>query len=90
MSRIYIVDFTDQITVSTPHITRRGRKRIMATGKLLDKVVIITGGTSGIGRAAVVLFCQHGAKVVIGARNEGAGARVVKEVKEGGKGEAIS
>jgi dihydroanticapsin dehydrogenase len=60
----------------------------MATGKLLDKVVIITGGTSGIGRAAVVLFCQHGAKVVIGARNEGAGARVVKEVKEGRKGEA--
>ena len=61
----------------------------MTTGRLQDKVVILTGGTSGIGRAAVKLFCQHGAKVVIGARNEAAGAEIVQEVKENGVGEAF-
>jgi len=61
----------------------------MTDGKLQDKVVILTGGTSGIGRASVKLFCQEGAKVVFGARSEGAGAEVVQEVKEGGKGEAV-
>ncbi|MCK5646399.1 MAG: SDR family oxidoreductase [Anaerolineales bacterium] len=61
----------------------------MTTGRLQDKVVILTGGTSGIGRAAVKLFCQHGAKVVIGARNEGAGAEVVQEVETEGNGEAF-
>ena len=61
----------------------------MTAGRLLDKVIILTGGTSGIGRAAAKLFCQQGAKVVIGARNEGAGAEVIQEVKEVGKGEAF-
>jgi NAD(P)-dependent dehydrogenase (short-subunit alcohol dehydrogenase family) len=61
----------------------------MTEGKLQDKVVILTGGTSGIGRASVKLFCREGAKVVFGARNEDAGAEVVKEVAEEGKGEAV-
>jgi NAD(P)-dependent dehydrogenase (short-subunit alcohol dehydrogenase family) len=35
---------------------------------LKDKVVIITGGTSGIGRAAARRFAEHGAKVIITGR----------------------
>lgn len=35
---------------------------------LKDKVVIITGGTSGIGRAAARGFAEHGAKVLITGR----------------------
>ena len=31
---------------------------------LKDKVILITGGTSGIGEACTELFCEHGAKVV--------------------------
>ena len=38
--------------------------------KMKDKVVIITGGTSGIGRACAEVFGNYGAKVVITGRNE--------------------
>lgn len=37
--------------------------------KLKDKVVIITGATSGIGEACALVFGQEGAKVVITGRN---------------------
>lgn len=35
-----------------------------------DKVIIITGASSGIGRAAALLFARHNAKVVLASRNE--------------------
>lgn len=60
----------------------------MAEGKLEDKVVIITGGTSGIGRSATLLFCKEGAKVVIGARNEEAATQVIRQVENDGRGTA--
>ena len=56
--------------------------------RLMDKVTIITGGTSGIGRATAILFAQEGAKVSITGRNESRGQKVVNEVKKKG-GEAI-
>ena len=37
-----------------------------------DKVVVITGATAGIGKAAALLFKQKGAKVVCLARREAA------------------
>ncbi len=43
-----------------------------------DKVVIITGGSSGIGRACALRFAQAGARVVISARN----AERLKEVED--------
>jgi NAD(P)-dependent dehydrogenase (short-subunit alcohol dehydrogenase family) len=40
------------------------------TGRLTDKVVIITGGASGIGRASVLRFVEQGAQVLIADINE--------------------
>jgi hypothetical protein len=38
---------------------------------LKDKVVIVTGGTSGIGRATALSFAEHGANVIITGRRDG-------------------
>ncbi|MCB9753405.1 MAG: SDR family oxidoreductase [Myxococcales bacterium] len=54
---------------------------------LQDRIAIITGASSGIGRAAARLFAAHGAKLVVGARRRDALARLVDEITADG-GEA--
>lgn len=59
----------------------------MSNGRLAGKVVVITGGTSGIGRASALLFAREGARVVVAGRDEEAGAATVAGIREGGRGE---
>jgi NAD(P)-dependent dehydrogenase (short-subunit alcohol dehydrogenase family) len=56
--------------------------------KLADKVAIITGGNSGIGKATAELFAREGARICITGRNEERCREVVAEISEAG-GQAI-
>ena len=55
--------------------------------QLENRVAIVTGGTSGIGRAAAVALAAAGAKVMVGGRREVEGNQTVKLVQDAG-GEA--
>lgn len=48
--------------------------------RLEGKVVVITGGASGIGRAAARLFVREGAYVVVGDLDEEAGNALADEL----------
>src|SRR5205085_11449275 len=53
-----------------------------------NKVVVITGASSGIGAATAKLLASKGAKVVLGARREDKLKQIADEIKNGG-GQAV-
>jgi NAD(P)-dependent dehydrogenase (short-subunit alcohol dehydrogenase family) len=57
-------------------------------GSLDGKVALVTGGSSGIGRAAALVFSREGAKVVVASRGTQAGEETVRAIDEAG-GEAV-
>ncbi|MDF0494092.1 SDR family NAD(P)-dependent oxidoreductase [Bradyrhizobium yuanmingense] len=56
--------------------------------RFAGKVVIVTGGTSGIGRAATLMFAAEGGRVAFCGRNADRGKQVETEVHASG-GEAV-
>jgi NAD(P)-dependent dehydrogenase (short-subunit alcohol dehydrogenase family) len=58
------------------------------TVRLKDKVAIITGAASGIGKATAKLFAEHGAKVVVADIDKDGGSQTVTQIQNGGN-EAI-
>ncbi|KQX25645.1 MULTISPECIES: SDR family oxidoreductase [unclassified Sphingomonas] len=49
-----------------------------------DKVIVITGAGSGIGRSAARLLAERGAKIVVGARRAEKLESLVQEIEAGG------
>jgi NAD(P)-dependent dehydrogenase (short-subunit alcohol dehydrogenase family) len=58
------------------------RPRFPSSGRLKDKVALITGGDSGIGRACSVLFAREGADIAIVYLEEDQDARKTQELVE--------
>jgi meso-butanediol dehydrogenase/(S,S)-butanediol dehydrogenase/diacetyl reductase len=54
---------------------------------LNGQVVVVTGGSSGIGRASALAFAREGAKVVVGDVNDEGGRATVAAIEQAG-GEA--
>src|SRR6266850_2037028 len=61
----------------------------MGTSNIADKVVGITGASSGIGESTAILLARRGAKVILGARRKDRLDAAVKEISATG-GKAIS
>jgi NAD(P)-dependent dehydrogenase (short-subunit alcohol dehydrogenase family) len=69
-------------------ITTRSKTQIRQDMK--EKTVVITGATSGLGRATALQLAQKGAFVLIIARSNTKANEIIKEIKkEGGKGQFI-
>ncbi|AIQ47136.1 3-ketoacyl-ACP reductase [Paenibacillus sp. FSL R7-0273] len=57
--------------------------------RLQDKVAVVTGAASGMGKAITILYASEGAKVVVSDINEAAAQGTAGEIKSAG-GEAIA
>jgi len=59
--------------------------------RLQNKNILITGGTSGIGKASAFKLVSNGARVVISGRNESSGNEIIKKIEnDGGKAKFIA
>jgi NAD(P)-dependent dehydrogenase (short-subunit alcohol dehydrogenase family) len=56
----------------------------VSTGRVHDKVALVTGAGSGIGRATAILMAQEGATVIVSDTNAQAAEQVAGEIREGG------
>ncbi|MEA3495213.1 MAG: SDR family oxidoreductase [Bacteroidota bacterium] len=81
-------DILKKYNILIPRIRKR-ETVIRFKNKFANEVVIITGASSGIGKACAFEFANEGAKVVLAARRENELKKVENQIKKLG-GEAIS
>src|SRR5277367_2074193 len=60
------------------------KRRLLKESIMSAQVVLVTGGLTGIGRAAAVAFAKKGASVVVAGRRDEAGKTLVKELRSFG------
>lgn len=51
---------------------------------LADKVIVVSGGTKGIGKGIVIAAAEHGARVFFGGRDDFAAGEIVEGLKKNG------
>lgn len=51
---------------------------------LSGKVALVTGGTSGIGKASAIALAQAGAKVVVAGRRQAEGEETIRQIQANG------
>ncbi len=59
------------------------------SGRLADRVAVITGGASGMGKATVLRFLDEGARVVVADYNAETGADTLAEAAAAGFGDTV-
>src|SRR5258708_30882575 len=70
---------------------RSSKRRLIKESIMNTPVVLITGGLTGIGRAAALAFAKTGAKVVVAGRRDEAGKALVNELRSfGSEAESIN
>ena len=55
---------------------------------MTQKVALITGGASGIGKSTAMILARKGVNVVISGRREALGKKAVEEIRTQGGGDA--
>ena len=78
-----IAGLTAGIAVGAHEVPRVPRS-VSSRQRFANKVVMITGATSGIGRAAAIAFAREGARVAFCGRREALGLNVEREIRDKG------
>lgn len=79
---VCLFTITDDMFIYKHGVSRRAHTFREMSFK--DRVVLVTGGSSGIGAAAAILFAKEGANVAIVARNQTKLEEVAKEIETHG------